>query len=73
MVFLLLAAPRLAEACPVCGAADDKTKGMFIFSTAFLTFLPLTIIGGVGYWVVRRVRHLDQTGPFDPSDDGLDR
>lgn len=58
-LLVLVAAPRLAEACSVCGAVDDKTKDTFIFTTAFLTFLPLTIIGGVVFWLVRRVRALD--------------
>ena len=59
VVLMLLWAPRLAEACSVCGAADDKSKNTFIFTTAFLTFLPLTIAGGLIFWVVRRVKRLE--------------
>lgn len=59
VVVMLLWAPRIAEACSVCGAADDKSKNTFIFTTAFLTFLPLTIAGVVGFWVVRRIKRLE--------------
>jgi len=59
-LLFLIAAPRLAEACSVCGAADDKTKDTFIFTTALLTFLPLTIGGAILFWAIRKGRQMDR-------------
>ncbi len=55
----LVIAPRVAEACSVCGAADDKTKNTFIFTTAFLTFLPLTIGGIALFLFIRKAKRID--------------
>lgn len=52
--------PTVAWACPVCfSATNDANRWAFIFTTGFLTFLPLSLLGGGIYWVVRRARQLD--------------
>jgi hypothetical protein len=57
---LLLWSPRVAEACPVCGVGrDDETRTAFILTTAFLTLLPLAMLGGIVWWLVRRARQLE--------------
>ena len=44
---VLLAVPRVSEACAVCmGGREDESRLAFILTTAFLTFLPLLMIGG---------------------------
>ncbi len=49
-----------AFACPVCGAAkDDATRDAFILMTVFMSLLPLAMLGGLAWWVIRRVRQLD--------------
>lgn len=59
-LLVLLLAPELADACTVCAANDDNgTQSAFRFSTAFLTVLPLALIGGVGWWLARRIRAHD--------------
>ena len=52
-----LAAPRLALACSVCTAArDDTTQDAFMFTTIFLSVLPLLMFAGAGLFIWRRVR-----------------
>jgi hypothetical protein len=51
---VIAAAPHAAIACSVCqgGTADNRIE--FIATTAFLTFLPLALIGGVIYGLRRK-------------------
>ena len=57
-IFIL--APRTVHACAVCfGGQEGDTRTAFIVTTAFLTFLPLLIIGGVVWWLRRRFRQLE--------------
>ena len=51
---LLVADP--AEACAVCGAALEKNRNAFIGTTALLTFLPLMLVGGFGFWLRRTIK-----------------
>jgi cbb3-type cytochrome oxidase subunit 3 len=53
--------PRIVWACSVCSAGrDEANRVAFIATTAFLTFLPLLMIGGVVWWLFRRARrHAD--------------
>ena len=49
--------PRIGWACSVCTAGrDEANRVAFIATTAFLTFLPLLMIGGVVWWLCVRVR-----------------
>jgi hypothetical protein len=55
---LVLALPELASACPVCMPEDDESRAAFLSTTAFLTVLPLAVLGGgIG---VLRWRYLQQ-------------
>jgi len=57
---LLLLAPRAVHACSVCvGTQEGDTRTAFILMTAFMTFLPLTMIGGIVWWLRRRFRELE--------------
>jgi hypothetical protein len=43
--------------CAVCySAKDDAANAAFLVMTAFMTLLPLAVLGGLIYWVVRRIR-----------------
>jgi len=56
--------PELAQACAVCGAGQDEdTRLAFILTTAFMTFLPLSMMGGALWWLRRRVRGLEAPKP----------
>ena len=51
-----IALPEAAEACAVCfQAKTDATRVAFIASTAAMTGLPLLVVGGVAWWVRRKV------------------
>lgn len=55
-----LAAPGAALACSVCiGAESADTRIAYRAMTAFMTFTPLAIVGGVVYWIHRRFKALD--------------
>ena len=54
----LALAPRLAEACSVCSPGTDENRTAFLITTAFMTALPLVMIGSVVTWFWRRVAFL---------------
>jgi hypothetical protein len=60
VVFLALAwtllSPDLAHACPVCFDSSDENRQAFLITTAFLTLLPLGMVGGAGLWLRKRAR-----------------
>jgi hypothetical protein len=65
---LALWGPRAAEACAVCTAGrSEETQLAFILTTAFLTVLPLSLVGGMVWWLVRRARAM-QTEPAHAAD-----
>jgi hypothetical protein len=45
--------PGLARACPACMVGDPKTASTYFGMTLIMSALPLTIIGGLGYWLYR--------------------
>ena len=60
LVLVALAAfPAIVHACPVCFDARDENRQVFLLSTAFLSLLPLGMVGGAGLWLRRRSRELD--------------
>jgi hypothetical protein len=59
LLALVLALPYDAAACPLCIAAQDESVQVaYIAATAFMTFLPFSLIGGLIYWLRRRARQL---------------
>lgn len=55
LVGMALIWPDFAEACAVCGAAQDEaTRKAFVGTTAFMTFLPLGMLFVVVGWYIRR-------------------
>jgi hypothetical protein len=61
LVYAVLATPSIGQACAVCftGRSDEQREA-FINTTAFLTFLPLILLGAGITWFVRRVRRLEE-------------
>jgi len=54
---VLAALPRAAEACAVCmSGREDDTQRAFLAGTLLLSTLPLALIGGIAWWIRRRVR-----------------
>ena len=65
---LLVRVPRLATACAVCSAGrDEENRIAFIITTAFMTLLPLLLIGGLAFWLWGRFRALDEQHPGSPA------
>lgn len=57
---LLLAAPALAGACPVCNPGlDDPAQFGFLMGTIFLSTLPLALVGSLVFWIRRRLRQIE--------------
>lgn len=60
-VVLLGLAPGLAQACAVCSAGrNEENQLAFIITTAFMSVLPLLLIGGLIFWLRGRFRALDE-------------
>ena len=62
---LMFATPRAVLACSVCqgGTADIRIE--FFLTTAFLTFLPMLLVGGIIYGLRRRYLSLAQQDTRD--------
>ncbi len=57
---LALLLPRAAAACAVCTSGrEDETQLAFLLTTIFMSILPLAIVGGGVWWLVRRSRQLN--------------
>ena len=71
-VCMLLATPRLAEACAVCSAGrEDATRTAFIIGTAFMTALPMVLVGGMVWWIRKKTLEAQEvealTRELDPA------
>jgi hypothetical protein len=81
---VLVLLPQVSAACPVCfGPQEDDVRLAFILTTAFMTVLPLAMLGCAIWWYVRQLlerereyeasRQLarDASGESAPSSDGV--
>lgn len=67
-VALLLAAPRAAEACSVCTTGrEDENQLAFILTTIFMSITPLLVVGGVVFFIVRRIRAAERAQVRSPA------
>ncbi len=57
---LLLVLPDVVLACPVCFDASDENRQAFLATTVFLSLLPLGMVAGVGLWIRKRSKELDE-------------
>jgi len=65
----VLGCPASVLACPVCFAAKDEANRVaFVASTAFLTALPLILMGAFIGWAARRAKALDAPVPDSDSE-----
>ncbi len=65
---LVVWSPELSQACSVCSAGrEDENRLAFILTTAFLTFLPLSMIGGFVWYLRRRYLQLDLDLELEPE------
>ncbi len=57
---LVLSSPLAAAACPLCIAAQDESVQIaYLIATAFMSLLPLGLVGGLVYWLRGRARQLE--------------
>jgi hypothetical protein len=57
----VVVSPRLARACAVCmSGREDDVQFAFIATTALLSALPLIFVGGVVWWLRRRLREMEE-------------
>jgi hypothetical protein len=60
----LFLVPVTAQACPVCFSGNgEENRAAFLFTTIFLTSLPLAMIGGVVWWLRRRLLETERERP----------
>ena len=59
VLVLLAALPEVVLACPVCFESSDENRMAFLATTAFLSLLPLGMVGSAGLWLRKRSRELD--------------
>ena len=65
IVALLL--PEAATACAVCtGGQTEETRYAFLWTTGFLSALPLGLIGGLAWYLRRRAREIGARA-LDPA------
>jgi len=54
--------PDVAHACPVCFDSSDENRQAFLATTAFLSLLPLGMVGGAGLWLRKRSKEVEANG-----------
>ncbi len=57
-----------ASACPSCASPLEENRQAFVDTTIFLTVVPLTLIGGLIWWIRRRVRAMDDAAEIPVPD-----
>ena len=60
-LMLVMVLPDVAHACPVCFDSRDENRQAFLATTALLSLLPLGMVGGVGLWMRKRYRELEES------------
>lgn len=71
---LIVAWPGVAAACAVCfSGRTDETRIAFGVSTAFMTALPLLVIGSFAWWLHRRAQALRATPATVRTQTAVDR
>ena len=54
-VTLLGVLPDVAYACPSCFSGNDANRIAYIVTFVILTVLPLACVGGVVYWLFKKI------------------
>ena len=48
-----------ASACPSCASPLEENRQAFVDTTIFLTVVPLSMIGGLIWWIRRKAREME--------------
>ena len=62
----VLGASARARACPVCFAADERTRMSFLWTAVLLSALPLALFAGLAFWFWLE---LERSKPADRRDE----
>jgi hypothetical protein len=63
-IAIVLGFPRVGWACAVCSAGlEDENRLAFLLTTIFLSALPISLVGGVVWWLRVRVRQMEAAKP----------
>lgn len=68
---LLAALPEAVFACPVCFDSSDENRMAFLATTAFLSLLPLGMVGSGGLWLRKRARERDALEAAEAGQDAF--
>jgi len=64
-LFAVMVLPDVAHACPVCFDPREENRFAFLATTAFLSLLPLSLVG-LGVSVLKkRAKQLDEEEEFE--------
>jgi hypothetical protein len=61
-------APGVVHACPMCFAGGQENQDAFLYGSIFLMVVPTLSLGGLAYWVYRRLKAVDD-GEIRPDDE----
>jgi hypothetical protein len=61
--------PDVAHACSGCFTGNDANRVAYIVTFVILTVLPLACIGGVIYWLVKRIAAAEAAQVASDADD----
>lgn len=59
-VLAVLGSPTVVRACPVCFAADERTRMSFLWTAVLLSALPLALFAGLAFWLWRELDRTDR-------------
>jgi len=64
-----MSAFNLMLACAVCGAGEDPARGTYVVMTLIISGLPLAMLGGIAWWVIKsnRVREAEERARPEPK------
>jgi hypothetical protein len=65
---LFASVPAIVRACPMCFAGGQQNQDAFLYGSLFLMVVPTATLGGLGYWVYRRLKAIDD-GLVQPESD----
>lgn len=57
----------LTIACAVCGAGQDPAKDSYVTMSLVISALPLLMLGGIVWWVVRAARKAEEAQAPTPE------
>ncbi len=64
VAFALATLPaQQAVACAVCFSGRDESRVMYLLTTIFMTLIPIAVLGGGIYWVVKKATATDSAPP----------